>query len=441
MSNLADQRNYRFRFSNCFSGLGFLAAIAMLLVFGTTTAEAQTQSYSLAGAFAKAEGFLIRLPVIGNDNSQRCLDMTWHAQPAGGGMDATVFPVDLPPFGPVAPMGCIPSNPQVVTVNTGMGTLGMGMGGRASFMLPIDFFVQPEDDIPNKVIVPFVPNIISLTTDLSFHGPLAGPVIPIARQATAQPTTTTNFAVWNQFRDGAWTTQSTRAGLNFTWCLGNKNCTTVNQGTGLIRYDNPLPTGFGGTMSVLLAPGDVAGSLPVIGGAGGAGGPNSLLIIPVQAPIAQGGGGPGDLGGKGYAAIQVGMAGPGKVYASYMISAGGFLTSVQPPGGLFPVPGSTNTSNQMPFTTGNVFVRNVISDAFGRPGTFTFTAAGNDGRTSMGIGNIQLVAGSMRFSNGAGTRTPGLTAMSLSFVPEPGSLGLLAAGGLFLIGMTRMRRS
>jgi hypothetical protein len=77
----------------------------------------------------------------------------------------------------------------------------------------------------------------------------------------------------------------------------------------------------------------------------------------------------------------------------------------------------------------------------GALGTFTLTADGNDGRTSMGIGNIQMVAGSIRFSTGAGTRTPGLTAMNLSFVPEPGSLGLLAAGGLFLIGVTRMRRS
>ncbi len=432
MSNLADQRYYRFRFSTCFSGLGILAAISMLLVFGTTTAEAQ-QSYSLTGAFSHGEGFLVRLPLIGNNKNKQCTEMTWHVMPFGGGMAATVFPIDIPAGGAVSPSGCIPPNPQVVTVNTA--------GPRASFMLPINFFVQLEDDIPNKVLVPFVPNIISLTTDLFFHGPEAGPAIPIARQADGQGPDPGTLAVWNQFRDGAWTTQSSRAALKFTWCLGQKNCTTVNQGTGLIRYDNPDPNGFGGTMSVLLAPGDVAGSLPIIGGAGGAGGPNSLLIIPVQAPIAQGGGGPGDLGGKGYAAIQVGMAGNAIVYQSYAISPGGFLTSVQPPGGLFPIPGTTNTSNQMPFTTGNVFVRNVIDDDFGRPGTFTLTADGNDGRTSMGLGNIQMIAGSIRFSNGAGTRTPGLTIMSLSFVPEPGSLGLLAAGGLFLIGVTRMRRS
>jgi hypothetical protein len=59
----------------------------------------------------------------------------------------------------------------------------------------------------------------------------------------------------------------------------------------------------------------------------------------------------------------------------------------------------------------------------------------------MGLGNIQMVAGSIRFSNGADTRTPGLTAMVLEFAPEPGSLGLLVAGCLFLIGVTRMRRS
>jgi hypothetical protein len=308
-------------------------------------------------------------------------------------------------------------------------------------MLPIDFFVQPEDDIPNKATVPLVPFIISLTTDLFFHGPEAGPAIAIERQATAQPTNTSTFAVWNQFRDGAWTTQSTRAGKNFTWCLGNKGCTTVGQGTGLIRYDNPNPNGFGGTMSVILAPGDVAGSLPIISGAAPFFPVGHLLIVPVQAPIAEGGGGPGDLGGKGYAAIQVGMAAPAKVYAGYMVSGGGFVSALTPTFPIAVFTGTINTSNQMPFTTGNVFVRNILPTGMGALGTFTLTADGNDGRTSMGIGNIQMVAGSIRFSTGAGTRTPGLTAMNLSFVPEPGSLGLLAAGGLFLIGVTRMRRS
>jgi hypothetical protein len=434
MLTRVERGNNQFRLSGLFSVLSCFVAVAGLFLIGSTAAEAQTQTYSLAGAFARAEGFIVRLPVIGNEHGPLCSALSWNNRPQGGGMGATIFPI--PPGGPVAVNGCIPSHAQVWTVNTFAPTT------RASFMLPTDFFEQLEDDIPNKVLVPFVPNIISLTTDLYFHGPLPAPAIPIARQATAQPTNPGTFAVWNQFRDGAWTTQSSRAGLGFTWCLGNKNCTTIGQGTGLIRYSNSTsPTGFGGTMSVVLAPGDVAGSLPIIAGAGGAGGPNSLLIVPVQAPVLQGGGGPGDLGGKGYAAIQVGMAGPGQVYAAYMISAGGFLSALTPPTPLFPVPGTTNTSNQMPFTTGNVFARNILADKFGRPGTFTLSASGTDTRTSMGIGNIQLVAGGMRFSNGADTRTPNLTAMNLLFVPEPGSLGLLAAGGLFLIGMTRMRLS
>ena len=412
------------------SRLGVFAAIAMLpmlLLVVSSAAEAQTKYYNLSGAFARAEGFIVRLPVIGNENGALCSSILAQNRPAGGGMQgATNFP--LPPAVPLNVNGCIPGPAQTVAVTTG--------APRASFMIPANFFTQPEDDVPNQVLVP-IPSIISITTDLNFAGPLAGgPVIPVERQATVVGTPP--LAVWNQFREGAWTTQSNRAGLNFTWCPTNKNCTTVNQGTGIIKYSQAPGelNGFGGTMSVLLSPGDVAGSLPIIGALGGVG---TLLIIPIQAPVAEGGGGPGDLGGKGYAAIQFGVAGPGKVYASYMISGGGFLTAVT--NFQFPTPGTTNTSNQMPFTTGMVLVRNVLGTDFGALNTFTFAASGSDARTPLGAGNIQLVAGGIRSSNGSGTHTPNITAMNLSFVPEPGSLGLLAAGGLFLVGMTRIRRS
>lgn len=429
MSNLASREGRSSRYSN-YSKMGVFTAIGMLLLFASSAAEAQTKYYNLSGAFARAEGFIVRLPVIGNETGAICSSIIAQNRPAGGGMQAATS-LPLPLVGPLNVNGCIPGPAQTVAVTTG--------GARASFMVPTNFFSQPEDNIPNKIIVP-VAAIISLTTDLNFAGPLAsGPQMPVARQTTV--TGTPPLAAWNQFHEGAWTTQSSRAGLNFTWCLGNKGCTTVGQGGGIIKYSQPPGelNGFGGTMSVVMSPGDVAGRLPIIAGAGGAGGPNSILIQPVQAPISQGGNGPGDLGGKGYAAVQVGPGAPGQVYQNYMISGGGFLTALTNP--LFPTPGTTNTDNHMPFTTGMVLARNVLPDSFGNLATFTFAATGSDTRTALGAGNIQLVAGGMRFSNGSGSRTPNITAMNLSFVPEPGTLGLLAAGGLFLVGMAQIRRS
>jgi hypothetical protein len=426
------------------------------LLFTATLAQAQTQTYYLAGAFGRGEGSLIRLPLFGNSKGDLCADLTgtWRVWPAGGGGGATTKPFDfnnpgaITVPGPAMPFGCVPSVPQTVMVNTG--------GARASFMLPTSFFSQPEDNIPNRQLVPNVERIISLTTDINFYGPLAsGPERPV-QQSGVVPVTSMNpfgigtvpqtqLAVWNQFREGAWTTQTGRAGLEFTWCIGNQFCTTVGQGgQGIVKYSNPGETnGFGGTASVILAPGDVAGSLPILSIASGAFGGTSnmqtLGIVPVQAPPPPlgTGAGPGDLGGKGYRAIQPARAANIKVYGAYQISTGGFLTSYT--GFIGSIPGTTNTSNQFPWTTGMVLERAVAPTGMGDPGTFTFAATGTDNRTPAGSGNIQLVAGSMRSSTGAGTLTSHFNGMSLTFVPEPGTLGLLAAGALFVVGVTRRR--
>ena len=53
--------------------------------------------------------------------------------------------------------------------------------------------------------------------------------------------------------------QTGRAGPNFTWCFGNKDCTKIGGGTGivgklLLKYHGG-PNRFGGTMSYVISTG------------------------------------------------------------------------------------------------------------------------------------------------------------------------------------------
>ena len=409
--------------------LGSVLLIVVTSLFVATTGQAQVsvQNYNLSGSFVRAEGVIVRLPVIGNDQSANCLGIEGRAR-NNAGTGAT--PPFLSPAAPIAPNGCVPGIPTTVDVNTAPGV-------RGAFAVPTSFFQQPEDNIPNAVLVP-IPGIVSLTTDANFRGPGTGPERAIERPGTE--TQTFPPAAWNQFREGAWSTQSGRAGVNFTWCPENGGCTTVGQGGGgIFKYSNTDPNGFGGTSSVVIAPGDVAGRLPIIQGAGGAFGSMSMFVVPVQAPLGAGGAGPGDLGGKGYAVVQPAMAAGGQAFPAYMLSSMGFLTALT--GTPFVLPGSVNTDFHMPFTTGRVLARNILPTALGNPNTFTWTAEGTDARTAMGEGNIQMVSGSLRLSTSSGSYGPTLAIMNLNFVPEPGTLGLIAAGGLFLVGAARIRRS
>ena len=117
-----------------FSRLGVFAAAGMLLLLASRTAGAQTQYYSLSGAFARAEGFIVRLPVIGNENGTLCSSIIAQNRPAGGGMQATTN-LPLPLSGPLNVNGCVPGPAKTVAVTTG--------GPRASFMVPTNFFSQP----------------------------------------------------------------------------------------------------------------------------------------------------------------------------------------------------------------------------------------------------------------------------------------------------------
>jgi hypothetical protein len=256
------------------------------------------------------------------------------------------------------------------------------------------------------------------------------------------PPTAGEIPPWNQFREGAWSTQSKRAAKSFTWCVGNALCTQVSQGSGgIIKYSNPDPNGFGGTMTVVLAPGGAAGRLGIPLGAGGVFGPGSIVIVPVQDPNKQIA---GDIGAKGYGITHTGNGAGNFAHTAYQLSKpGGFVTQLSgPPISLGAA--STNMDHVMPWTTGMFVGRAVLSTA-GGPNSFTWAATGTDTRTSMGAGNIQLVAGGIRAASSpppTGSLTPNINAMTLHFfpVPEPGVLGMLAAGGFGIVGLTLLRR-
>jgi len=433
---IKQNRTTRARFSWArilFSGLAF-ALCALLFAGGA--AQAGTKNYDLAGAFVRGEGFFVRLPLVGNENAI-CKDFKGWARPQAGTQNTTApFTTGSFFYGPVAPLGCIPGAGGVGNLFSASVPVTTG-APRASFKVPTSFFIQPDPIVPNRVFVP-IPAILSMSSRLDFHGPLAsGPERSRMWQDTVP--TAGEIPPWRHMKEGAWASQSKRAALNFTWCYLNALCTQVSGGGGgIIKYSNTDPNGFGGTMTVVLAPGGAAGRLALPQGAGGVFGPNSMFIIPVQDPNAQIA---GDIGGKGYGVTNTGMGAGNFAYPSYMLSAGGFVTALS--GTKFPAgSASTNMDHNMPWTTGMFVARAILSTAGGNPNTFTWAATGKDTRTANGEGNIQLVSGAVRLASSAGALTPSIAGMSLYFfpVPEPGALGMLAAGGLGIVGLTLLRR-
>jgi hypothetical protein len=87
-----------------------------------------------------------------------------------------------------------------------------------------------------------------------------------------------------------------------------------------------------------------------------------------------------------------------------------------------------------PFTTGTVEVRNT-GTLQGQPASTTFTAAGSL-NTSMGEGNITLVAGGLSHRVFANQDSSVMNVVRLNFTPEPGptlmlGVALAAIGGLY----------
>jgi hypothetical protein len=306
------------------------------------------------------------------------------------------------------------------------------------------------------------------------------------------PTVTTIMggnAVSRLLRAGAWTTQTGRLSPDFGFCQGGAtglevqgtlrklggvvNCTTPNvtndpaQGAygkgynGLVTYTGGA-NAFGGTMMMLLdgggtvavtirttpaapqsPPTQFSGTTPIV------------CFQPIGQPGAQGL--RNQITGAGYAFqstafLQGGPCNRGFVLGSTMIDTlgpelpTGTNTVMFPtPGGgqvtidLNVLPGDQNVNLGFPFTTGTVQVINT-GTVQGQPSDTTFTAAGTL-NTSMGEGNITLVAGALSHRVLANQDTSYLNVVRMSFTPEPGpslmlGVALLAIGGLY-VGMRR----
>jgi hypothetical protein len=144
-----------------------------------------------------------------------------------------------------------------------------------------------------------------------------------------------------------------------------------------------------------------------------------------------------------------GFGGVGGLAGAALVNVLG-LVNLSIPLGVVGNPGSSlmTTSGTLVITaigqgwgTGAQFVTGVTSTTPNTAVVNTATLSGSDSRTPGHQGTITLVSGFQAITNAAGI-LPGFAIMTLSFVPEPGTLLLLGSGvaGLALLGRRRMRK-
>lgn len=262
--------------------------------------------------------------------------------------------------------------------------------------------------------VPSLPSYVQFTTGLGAQAPAPG--------ATAM------------FSAGA---KGSRP-ANFSWCPGataNPACTTVltggSQGTrpGIVKYTAGANQ-FGGTMRVLNT------------------GPFSWYSVIATVPtylvkLNNEAGGTGEIvAGPGYSAYAVEAAGAGdRVFASPpMVPTyyGAYSIITDPGTEVSTLPASGSYGWGFPFTTGMVYIQN----PWASPGPYlTISATGSDNRTPAGVGNISMVAGGL-LGSPSGFFIGQIVTLTLN-VPEPGRVGMLASGVVFiaLVGYSRRRRA
>jgi hypothetical protein len=421
--------------SNLFARALWIVSVALV----ATVAGAQN-TYLMTGKAGTNSGPNINLPASGTPcpsiiNFQGNIPSTG-PHPVTPPIASTVtYGGALRMFTPANPKGCIPGSDTVTT--TGAGTAG-------AFTFPVGFFNQPFPGTVVTVSVPNVPRLLQLATSLRFTGPQAAPFEPV-RPTMGLPTTAqtggppatatsfTNLANFRQFRAGAWTSQTGRAGPSFTWCAGNPGCTTVGQATanggpGIVKYTSG-GNQFGGTMGLVLTTGPNTSSVALTGVVPVLTGEVGLNILSAMGSRAA---------GRGYAAYDTDTLQMGPIWAMYTLTSGpAMLIGMVSGGQLGSLPAGTNRNWGFPFTDGTVLVRNT-GTAQGNPVNFTLTVMGSDAVTSGGNRNLQLVAGHMAKSTIQGNNaTPNHTVLRL--LPEPGASVQVLAAVVALLGMALFR--
>jgi hypothetical protein len=207
-----------------------------MLVFAT--AASATRNLSMTGEWFQNRGPLIDIPSAGGQG------------PCGGG----------------APNGCIANLKPVNGGVPGAATVPVAPGPAPSFTIPPNAF----NWVAGKQVaaVPFVPTVVQLSSTWTLMGPvtLSNTKIPLPNRPGA-------------FMKNAWLAdpgQANRLQKSFTWCFGvtattlPQNCTNSTAGpyTGQVKYVNPNPNAFGGTMALILSGNGVVSVL--------AGGPSLL---------------------------------------------------------------------------------------------------------------------------------------------------------------------
>jgi len=455
----------------------WLIVAAALLVGGQAMAEVK---YSLNLKWGVRKGILVQVPQLGNT---ACLNHViglnapgifgTPSPPPFGNNTPFAFPTSAPliqapanpgkPFPPFNNLnGCVGgSSVASSTMAAGGATITMPRtanggiaGGGAIFTVPPNFVSIPPPVARNITPVPNVPGVVQFGSRAGVYGPPATPITPLKGSPASH-------AQFRRFKADAWMTQTGRPGLDFTNCwfggtslnpLKVQACTNVNQvGGGLsarpliVKYKSSAAgKNFGGTLSLLYNQDPPAS-------------PTTLVIsqtpygyLPSGAILVQNNPGFGTaIGGRGYAATQT-------VSDTTRMAYLAFTSMIQPTGtptstmfgtivGNFAgtIPGFTATGtlaflDNMPLTVGTVLARNTGTRG-GNPLTVTLTARGYDSRTQWGQGRIQLVTGGFVASAG---NTPNIEVVTMDFaaVPEPGAAMLLVAGGLYLVGIHRLRR-
>lgn len=436
-----------------------LRSTGLLVLFGgvlfLSTRAGAAQNYLMTGKFARSNGPVINIPLIGENpggvpNCGRTL--------MGGTMipgvtpiyqrvksDITMTMVATPPISQIPikfanPQGCISITAPLVATAPGTGK---------AFVMPSMAFSKPHPGMTVAVHVPLQGNIPQLATSWKVTGPpmsLVGPNGTMNNMA--------NTAIFRFFHKDAYKSQTGRAGAKFTWCFGNPGCTKVSQAQGyptpivnpvhqlIVKY-TPGPNKFGGTMSHVAHAGT---------------NPSSLAVTAAGVVQFLGLAGIGEAGtGRGYAEYHRDalMGGPayamfmlGTVYVPQLMSVQTLITTV-----MTGVPAKTTlatvTINKVfgfPFTTGTVLARNTGTTYNMNPIVVTLTGMGYDcvnakgtmcsQVTGMGARNISLVAGGVAGIDTLATEYPSLNQM---FLPEPGSPAQLITGAVALLGIAVWR--